>query len=105
MGDPPYYAPICTPQLSGDLEGYDETSDRMAGLVGGYDGYLGMYSARGSDGFGITVCYWRSEEDIAAWRADLDHREAQDEGRDRFYSEYTVEVARVDRAIEFQRPD
>ena len=105
MGDTPYYATIFTTQLSGDLEGYEETSDRMAELVGGYDGYLGMYSARGLDGFGITVCYWRSEEDIAAWRADLDHREAQGEGRDRFYSEYTVEVARVDRAIEFQRPD
>ena len=105
MGDTPYYATIFTTQLSGDLEGYDETSDRMAELVGGYDGYLGMHSARGLDGFGITVCYWRSEEDIAAWRADLDHREAQDEGRDRFYSEYTVEVARVDRTIEFQRPD
>ena len=64
-----------------------------------------MHSARGSGGFGITVCYWRSEEDIAACRADLDHREAQDEGRDRFYSEYTVEVARVDRTIEFQLPD
>jgi len=88
VGDPPYYATIFTTQLSG-----------------GYDGYLGMYSARGLDGFGITVCYWRSEEDIAAWRADLDHREAQGEGRDRFYSQYTVEVARVDRAIEFQRPD
>ena len=105
MGDPPYYATIFTTQLTGDLEGYDETADRMAELVGGYDGYLGMHSARGSDGFGITVCYWRSEEDIAAWRADLDHREAQEEGRDRFYSEYTVEVARVDRTIEFQRPD
>ena len=105
MGDPPYCATIFRTQLSGDLEGYDETSDHMAELVGGYDGYLGMHSARGLDGFGITVCYWRSEEDIAAWRADLDHREAQGEGRDRFYSEYTVEVARVDRAIEFQRPD
>ena len=105
MGDPPYYATIFTTQLSEDLKGYDETANRMAELVGGYDGYLGMYSARGLDGFGITVCYWQSEEDIAAWRADLDHREVQDEGRDRFYSEYTVEVARVDRAIEFQRSD
>ena len=57
MGDTPYYATIFTTQLSGDLEGYGETSDRMAELVGGYDGYLGMHSARGLDGFGITVCY------------------------------------------------
>ena len=105
MGNPPYYITIFTTQLSGDLEGYDETADRMAELVAGYDGYLGMYSARGLDGFGITVCYWRSEEDIAVWRADLDHRDAQDEGRDRYYSKYTVEVARVDRAIEFQQPE
>ena len=45
MGDTPYYATIFTTHLSGDLEGYDESADRMAELVGGYDGYLGMHSA------------------------------------------------------------
>ena len=105
VGGPPYYATIFTTRLTEDLEGYDETSDRMAELVSGYAGYLGMQSARGPDGLGITVCYWGSEDDIAAWRADLEHQEAQRQGQGRWYEEYTVEVARVDRTIEFERPD
>ena len=105
MGGTPYYATIFTTRLTEDLEGYDETSNRMAELVNGYAGYLGMRSARGSDGLGITVCYWRSEEDIDDWRADLEHQEAQGQGQGRWYAEYTVEVARVDRTIEFERPD
>ena len=105
VGGTPYYATIFTTRLTEDLEGYDETSDRMAELVSGYAGYLGMQSARGPDGLGITVCYWGSEDDIAAWRADLEHLEAQRQGQGRWYEEYTVEVARVDRTIEFQRPD
>ena len=104
MGDVPYYATIFTTQLTGELEGYDETADRMAELVDGYDGFLGVHSVRGADGFGITVCYWRSEEDIAAWRVDLEHQLAQKAGRDQWYAEYTVEVARVDRQLDFKRP-
>ena len=105
MGGTPYYATIFTTRLTEDLEGSDETSDRMAELVSGYAGYLGMQSARGADGLGIIVCYWRSEDDIDDWRTDLEHQEAQREGQGRWYEEYTVEVARVDRTIEFEQPD
>ena len=55
VGGTPYYATIFTTRLTEDLEGYDETSDRMAELVSRYDGFLGMQSARGPDGLGITV--------------------------------------------------
>jgi len=100
----PYFATIFTTRMTSDLDEYDDTADRMAELVGAREGFLGMQSARGDDGLGITVCYWRSEEDITAWRNDLEHRKAQDEGRSRWYAQYTVEVARVDRTIEFRRP-
>tara|TARA_B100000686_G_C16535557_1_gene834628 strand:+ start:209 stop:529 length:321 start_codon:yes stop_codon:yes gene_type:complete len=103
MGESPYYATIFTTKLTDDLDGYDETADRMAELVANYDGYLGMCSARESDGFGITICYWRSLEDIDAWRVDIEHQLAQSEGRQRWYAEYTVEIARVERNLEFDR--
>ena len=45
----------------------------------------------------IALSYWRSETDIAAWRADAEHREAQARGRADWYRDYTVEVARVER--------
>ena len=102
VGEVPYYATIFTTRMTSDVDGYEETADRMAELVSARKGFLGMQSARGDDGLGITVCYWRTEEDIIAWRADLEHKNAQDEGRSRWYAQYTVEVARVDRTIEFR---
>jgi len=71
--------------------------------VVGREGFLGMESARGDDGLGITVCCWRSQEDINAWRTDLEHEQAQGEGRAQWCDQCTVEVARVDRTIEFRR--
>ena len=105
VGEAPYYATIFTTRMTSDLDGYDEMADRMAELVNARKGFLGMHSARGDDGLGITVCYWQTEEDITAWRTDLEHQKAQDGGRDRWYAQYTVEVARVDRTIEFRRPN
>lgn len=49
----------------------------------------------------LTVSYWSSEADIAAWRAHPEHREAQEQGRTRWYSSYQVEVTRVERAYGF----
>ena len=99
----PYFATIFTTRMTNNLDGYEEMADRMAELVNARKGFLGMHSARGDDGLGITVCYWRTEEDIAAWRTDLEHENAQDKGRSQWYAQYTVEVARVDRTIEFRR--
>lgn len=45
----------------------------------------------------IAISYWDSLEDIRAWKQHPDHREAQRLGRDRWYSDYRVEVVRLER--------
>ena len=90
VSEVPYYATIFTTRMTNNLDGYEEMADRMAELVNARKGFLGMHSARGDDGLGITVCYWQTEEDITEWRTDLEHKEAQDEGRGRWYDQYTV---------------
>ncbi len=45
----------------------------------------------------IAISYWDSEDQIAAWKRDPEHQAAQREGRAKWYSSYTVEVARVER--------
>ncbi|MEE2958647.1 MAG: hypothetical protein VX488_06740, partial [Actinomycetota bacterium] len=50
VAEAPYFATIFTTRLTSDLDGYDETADRMAELVGAREGFLGMQSARGDDG-------------------------------------------------------
>ena len=46
-------------------DGYAETADRMFALAHEQPGFLGFDTAR-TDGLGITVCYWETEESIAA---------------------------------------
>lgn len=71
---------------------------RMAELGSTYDGFLGIESARGLDGFGITVSYWRDEAAILAWKRDVEHQDAQAAGRKTWYASYQVRIARVERA-------
>ena len=66
---PPYYAVIFTSQRTDvDAVGYRQTAARMEELARQQPGFLGIESARGDDGAGITVSYWESSEAIAAWK-------------------------------------
>ncbi len=95
---PPYYAVIFTSQRTAVDDGYGDTAERMVALAAQQPGYLGVQSARGADGLGITVSYWRSLEDIAAWRKHVEHTDARDDGRARWYSHYETRITKVERA-------
>jgi heme-degrading monooxygenase HmoA len=100
--EPPYYAVVFTSVRDAqEGDGYDDTAARMESLARGQPGFLGIESARG--GLGITVCYWRDEASIEAWKRDADHAFAQYEGRTRWYQRYAIRVARVERATTFER--
>lgn len=101
--EPPYYAVIFTSRRTDLADGYDETSQRMLELAPQQPGFLGVESARGSDGLGITVSYWQSEEAIANWRRHAEHRVAQTTGIDRWYEQFVTRVAKVERVRTFQR--
>jgi heme-degrading monooxygenase HmoA len=103
--DPPYYAVVFTSLRSAaDPEGYDKTADRMVELARLQPGFLGVESARGQDGLGITISYWESEEAIRHWHAEAEHRIAQRLGRQRWYDAFQLRVCRVERAYSFERP-
>ena len=99
--EPPYYAVIFTSCRSDVDEGYGAMADKMVEMASEQPGFLGVESARGSDGLGITVSYWESEEAIANWRRNAEHRVAQSQGREKWYSEFVTRVARVERARTF----
>lgn len=95
--EPPYYAVIFTSRRTEGDRGYAATADRMVDLAARQPGFLGIESARGADGLGITVSYWRDEASIAAWKRDTEHQQAQRAGRQAWYADYAVRVARVER--------
>ncbi|HVY99487.1 MAG TPA: antibiotic biosynthesis monooxygenase [Dongiaceae bacterium] len=98
---PPYYAVIFTSLRTEGDNGYAATADRMEELARQQPGFLGLESAR--SGLGITVGYFRSLEDIAAWKRHVEHAEAQRRGRADWYSAYRVRIAKVEREYGFAR--
>lgn len=96
--EPPYYAVIFTSVRTEGDRGYEAMALRMVELARSMPGFLGVESARGSDGVGITVSYWKSEEDILFWKQNAEHRVAQEAGKRTWYSGYSVRVAKVERA-------
>lgn len=94
----PCYAVIFSSRRTHGDRGYQATAQRMEELAQTMPGYLGIESARGADGFGITVSYWRDKESIAAWRSQSDHVLAQQRGKREWYVEYDIRVAKVERS-------
>ena len=103
--EPPYYAVIFSSRRSGTDEEYAAMSERMVARAAQQPGFLGVESARDANGFGITVSYWRTAEEIAAWRAHAEHSEAREQGRASWYSHYDVRIAKVERAYRWGRTD
>ncbi len=96
--EPPYYAVIFTSRRTAAGDGYDSMAGRMVELAQQMPGFLGIESAHGADGFGITVSYWNSEEAIRKWKSHAEHLEAQRRGNSEWYQHYELRVARVERA-------
>ena len=96
---PPCYAVIfASTRTAADADGYHAMAERMVALAEGQPGFLGVDSARGTDGFGLTVSYWASEKAIRAWRGHAEHRIARETGRAHGYAHYTLRVAKVERS-------
>lgn len=101
--EPPYYAVIFTSSRTDGDRGYGSMADEMLRLAAAQPGFLGVESAR--EGVGITVSYWRDLESIGLWKRDADHLAAQRLGRETWYAQYVVRIAKVEKAYRFQRED
>jgi heme-degrading monooxygenase HmoA len=97
-GGVPYTAVIFTSVRlpAADSPEYAEAARRMVELAGAQPGYLGIESAT-SGGLGVTVSYWASPEAAQAWKAVGEHAAAQLLGRERWYADYRVRIAIVER--------
>ena len=83
----------------GEDSEYEATAARMEELAAEQPGFINVDSVREEHSRrGITVSYWESEEAALAWKAVHEHVIAQEQGRTQWYSDYSVVVAKVERA-------
>jgi heme-degrading monooxygenase HmoA len=96
---PPYYAVIFSSQRTAQGEAdYEAAATRMFDLVQQQPGFLGAESTRDAEGFGITVAYFDSEENIKRWRNHEEHAATRERGKREWYEHFEVRVAKVERA-------
>ncbi len=94
-----YYAVIFTSTQNKNIDGYSEMAEKMETQAKQQKGYLGMDSAKND--VGITVSYWDSLEAIKNWKQQSEHLQAQQKGRQYWYSWYNVRICKVEREYEF----
>jgi len=93
--EPPYYAVIFSSLKSGNDNGYAKMAEEMERTAALQPGYLGIESAR--EGLGITISYWTDLESIKNWKTHGVHQQAQKLGREKWYSQYTTRICKVER--------
>jgi heme-degrading monooxygenase HmoA len=103
LPEPPYYVVTFSSLRTEGDQGYGDMAERMAEVAAQQPGYLGVESARGPDGFGITNSFWADEDSIRAWKRVVDHLAAQKTGRETWYEHYEVRVGLIERAYSFKR--
>ncbi len=86
---------LCWSRLREDLgeQGLAEYQQHAAAIstrAEGFPGYVSRKTYTAEDGERLTVVQFESQEHQAAWRADPEHRAAQNMGREKYYQEYRV---------------
>ena|SRR5678810_729902 len=79
-------------------EAYQHTAARMHELAQQMPGFVSIKTFDAADGERVSIVEFESEETHNAWRKHPEHQEAQRLGRKLFYSEFQIQVCKVERA-------
>jgi heme-degrading monooxygenase HmoA len=80
---------------------YGERAAEMVRLVQAMPGLVDVKHFVADDGERVTLATFRDDEAQTAWRTQPDHLVAQQEGRDRWYADYSIQVCETRRARRF----
>ena len=91
-------------RLRGDVpDRYSSLADELHERAKEFPGFVEFKQFVAEDGERVTLVTFDTAEHEAAWRDDEQHRAAQAEGRDDFYTEYDVAVCEVQQRHRWQR--
>ena len=76
--------------------------ERMNALARTMPGYISHKGFFADDGERVTIVEFEHEQGLRAWRTDKEHVAAQKLARERYYTEYHVQVCTLDRESKFK---
>jgi heme-degrading monooxygenase HmoA len=80
---------------------YGPRAGEMLALAREMPGFLGVKDFAASDGERVALVEFETEAHSRAWGAQVEHRKAQQEGQDKFYAEYSLQICDVVRESRF----
>jgi heme-degrading monooxygenase HmoA len=80
---------------------YADLADRMSELARTMPGYVSEKNFVAEDGERVTIVEFENEEGLRAWRTNPEHLAAQRLGRQKYYTEYHIQVCTLDRESKF----
>jgi heme-degrading monooxygenase HmoA len=81
--------------------GYESVAERMVELARQQPGFRAIKTFSAEDGERVTISEFDSLQAVDAWRANLEHLEAQRRGRAEFYAEYSLQTCELVREATF----
>jgi heme-degrading monooxygenase HmoA len=78
---------------------------RMNELAQTMPGYVSHKTFYAEDGERCTIVEFEHEEGLRAWRTNSEHRVAQKMAREKYYTEYHIQVCTLDRESKFAATD
>ena len=84
-------------------EAFFELADELALAADAMPGFISRKVFHAEDGERVTIIEFESEETHRGWAEHHGHRAAQKLGREKFYSEYSLQICELLRASTFPR--
>jgi heme-degrading monooxygenase HmoA len=74
----------------------------MAAIARTMPGFVSEKDFFAEDGERVTIVEFEHAEGLHAWRTNPEHRAAQKLARERYYTEYHIQVCTLDRVSKFK---
>jgi len=84
-------------------ESYAARVEEIFGYAAQMPGFRWIKDFAADDGERVALIEFDTEAQSRAWSQHLEHRKAQQEGRDLYYAEYHLQVCEVVRESHFER--
>src|SRR5579872_7513305 len=86
----------------GVREEYVALVERMNEIARTMPGYISHKGFFADDGERVTIVEFEHEEGLRAWRTNPEHMAAQRKAREKYYTDYHVQVCTLDRESRFK---
>jgi heme-degrading monooxygenase HmoA len=86
----------------GVRDDYSVAVERMSELARTMPGYISHKTFHADAGERCTIVEFENEEGLHTWRTNAEHLAAQKMARQKYYTEYSVQVCALDREAKFK---